>query len=153
MRSSEVTGVRGSECEEESERKGVQKRGSERMRSSDRMANSMKMVSMHRAEIWSQSKKPSAYAIGSHLKRTGEGMVRVGWGWRLRYAWEDGLHNGKGGDCATGRRWMDDPPPAEPAQHLTRTLPIPASSVPTPYPSSLDVAPERTRTHAPPPPV
>mmetsp|Transcript_42235 Transcript_42235/g.137057 ORF Transcript_42235/g.137057 Transcript_42235/m.137057 type:complete len:248 (-) Transcript_42235:424-1167(-) len=33
-----------------------------------RMAKSMKMVSMARAEMWSQSMKPSAYAIGSHIR-------------------------------------------------------------------------------------
>mmetsp|Transcript_40101 Transcript_40101/g.99784 ORF Transcript_40101/g.99784 Transcript_40101/m.99784 type:complete len:227 (-) Transcript_40101:352-1032(-) len=33
-----------------------------------RMAKSMKMVSMQRAEMWSQSMKPRAYAIGSHMR-------------------------------------------------------------------------------------
>ena len=41
------------------------------MRSTDasvRIAKSMKIVSMQRAEMWSQSMKPSAYAIGSHMR-------------------------------------------------------------------------------------
>mmetsp|Transcript_24391 Transcript_24391/g.50389 ORF Transcript_24391/g.50389 Transcript_24391/m.50389 type:complete len:225 (-) Transcript_24391:557-1231(-) len=33
-----------------------------------RIAKSMKIVSMQRAEMWSQSRKPSAYAIGSHMR-------------------------------------------------------------------------------------
>mmetsp|Transcript_21929 Transcript_21929/g.87039 ORF Transcript_21929/g.87039 Transcript_21929/m.87039 type:complete len:273 (-) Transcript_21929:468-1286(-) len=33
-----------------------------------RIAKSMKIVSMHRAEMWSQSMKPSAYAMGSHMR-------------------------------------------------------------------------------------
>mmetsp|Transcript_28054 Transcript_28054/g.48735 ORF Transcript_28054/g.48735 Transcript_28054/m.48735 type:complete len:240 (-) Transcript_28054:232-951(-) len=39
-----------------------------RTEASVRMAKSMKMVSMQRAEMWSQSRKPSAYAIGSHMR-------------------------------------------------------------------------------------
>mmetsp|Transcript_33312 Transcript_33312/g.82534 ORF Transcript_33312/g.82534 Transcript_33312/m.82534 type:complete len:208 (-) Transcript_33312:602-1225(-) len=31
-------------------------------------ANSWKMVSMHRADMWSQSIKPRAYAMGSHIR-------------------------------------------------------------------------------------
>ena len=33
-----------------------------------RIANNMKIVSMHRAEMWSQSMNPRAYAMGSHMR-------------------------------------------------------------------------------------
>ena len=41
--------------------------GVQRTEASVRIAKSMKIVSIARAEMWSQSMNPSAYAIGSHL--------------------------------------------------------------------------------------
>eukprot|EP00966_Prymnesium_polylepis_P022733 523008-Prymnesium_polylepis.1 len=46
-----------------------------------RMAKSMKMVSMQRAEMWSQSMKPRAYAIGSHMR-----SIEPGEGWQSERA-------------------------------------------------------------------